>query len=307
MEILKNKIVDVSTSKKVKKALKVLRMFNQRIMKSCGYYLENSAHPVTKYIALDDLCIWDYVPFISNRNQHDIIQPSELKKILAKELLKEDGVVIIEGPKPKRTRWIVSINKVEYYGDAGLKFSTHYATSLNNPSYRTGSEFCGKFIRFATNDEAAKLIEEVAINTHTETIDTPSTNTLEKAWLQSLRMIPRKKVFFGKNNDIPVYKKQVIENDTKSENLKHQQYDLSIWRKTCFIPFSSIYSHLPTITPLPPFLEVLKKDIQQKRENLGKETSEFKTSYFAGYQPEFDLCDALAYLFAIKNLKNSTK
>lgn len=262
MEILINKIVDVSTSKKAKKALKVLRMFNQRIKKSCGYYLANSANSVTKYIALGDLCIWDYVQFISNWEQCDIIQPSELKKILAKELLKCGDVVIIEGHQPKRTRWIACIKNVEYYGDAGLKFTTTEATCLNNPSYRSGSAFAGKFKRFATTDEVAKLVEEIAINTHTETIDNHLSHTVEKAWIHSLRMQPIKKIFFGKNNDIPLIKKysisanQTTEEHQYSDFMKDKQYDYSILRKTCVIPFQTFYPLNTIYPPLPPFIDV---------------------------------------------------
>lgn len=391
MEILKNKIVDVSTPKKTKKALKVLQIFRPLIGSTCCRYLKPGKQSNINYISFLISDQWDFITFSTKRDEHDIIQPSELKKILAKELLKSGDVVIIEGHKPKRTRWIVSIDKVEYYGDAGLKFSTHYATSLNNPSYRSGSAFCGKFIRFATNEEAAKLVEEVAINTHTETIENhvsdptesqlkfkqaelrrdmgldfegwanyyfakkgPNVDTLvardeakaefdfkhRKGWatqrfskalrafcelnnyelnpkellndrgriicLVDERRMTRGGVWMKSGHKI---KKEMIYINTgtadslkKPEWLKDQQFDFSIWRKTCFIPFQTFYPLNTIYPPLPPFIDVLKKDVQQKRVKLEKELKESELSNLAVYQLGLDLVDTIKFHLSFKNI-----
>lgn len=263
MEILKNKIVDVSTPKKQKKALKALKMFNQNI----GINNHNGKH-ITYFPHVNK---WIFVSWELELNP-DLIQPSELKKMLARELLKSDDVVIIEGHQPKRTRWIACIKNVEYYGDAGLKFTTTEATCLNNPSYRSGSSFAGKFKRFATTDEVAKLVEEIAINTHTKATSNHLIDTLK------YRGIIAKK---------PIQ--------------KDQQFDFSIWRKTCHIPFQTFYPLNIVYPPLPPFIEVLKKDIQQKRVKL-EELTESERSNLAVYQLGLDLVDTIKFHLSFKNI-----
>lgn len=164
MEILRGELVDISTPRKQKKAIKALKMFNQNFGTECKNC--KSRH-LTYFPHINR---WVFVSFKLELNS-DIIQPSELKQMLARELLKVDDVIIIEGHKPERTRWIACIKDVAYYGDEHLKFKTTEATGLNNPSYRVGSTFAGKFKRFATPDEVAKLVEAIAINTNKSTGD----------------------------------------------------------------------------------------------------------------------------------------
>lgn len=125
MKIFKNKIIDVSTRKKAIKAFKALEMFDQKIEKNCGHMLSKGiVVRWTNYISqLTDSGHWDFAVIDENHPHNDIIQPSDhygiiqpslLKILLAKELLKKGDIIIFKIPEsPINAQGIGVVESIE--------------------------------------------------------------------------------------------------------------------------------------------------------------------------------------------------
>lgn len=200
MKIFKNKIIDVSTRKKAIKAFKALEMFDQKMSVFCYRKLQVGASiHWSKHIAIvPNSEVWDYVTINPDELHHDIIKPSELKRILSKEVLKKGDIVIIEGAKPKKTRWIAAISEISYYGDSELKFVAHEAMSPTLNTHRTNASFAGKFKRRATFSEAIMLSESIKKQSNCTTNKEAKEARIARLYSKSLSTDPLQ-TFFPQN------------------------------------------------------------------------------------------------------------
>jgi hypothetical protein len=233
MKILKAKAVDVSTKSKSRKAFKILRMFNQKKSDICEQRLEEGAIACRFYLIglRPAIGIWDYVEAPENFNKNNIIQPSSLKILLAKELLKKGDIIIFKIPEsPINAQGIGVIESIE--GDIiTFKNDTNPVIHpfLSGQERIAGIIDVAEFKRFANEEEIFLLKKSIAKkselkkeweNMQVDAIKTrfkfPFAEILDKRTIEQLEKIP---TFLRGGFDSPLFSRIAAQDLGKGRSL----------------------------------------------------------------------------------------